>query len=128
MNTDILKRKYNVYITHAVLAWSMSGDSEPLLSDVSVVDKRRVECREWMSEYNAFVSDEENRGLVRWWEWWARFTSPEDRHAKHCRDVVLVEYIEHVSKHPDVKAKYRAVAEKHNEGILCERPEQTTIS
>jgi hypothetical protein len=99
----------------------MSSVSEQLLSDVCVIDKKRAECREWMSEYNAFVSDEENRGLVRWWEWWARFTSPEDRHAKNCRDVVLAEYVEHLSRNPEVKAKYKAVAEKHNEELRAQR-------
>jgi len=93
--------------------------SEQLLSDVCVINKKRAAWCEQMSEYNAFVSDEENGGLIRWWEWWARFTGPECnhaiKHAKHCHKVVLEEYKEHVLQNPEVKAKYKAVADKHNE-------------
>ena len=42
-------KKYNVYITHAVLAWSMSGVSEQLLSDVCVVDMSTEKfCRDML--------------------------------------------------------------------------------
>jgi hypothetical protein len=75
-----------------------SGVSEQRLSDICGINKKRAEWWERMSEYNAFMSDEENRGLIEGWEGWARFTGPECNHAtkyaNHRRKVVMQEYNE----------------------------------